>query len=179
MSRHVVLLLAASVTIATGCSAASSPPAPPESGASLPVESASPTAEPTSPPPPPPPSVPEQTPNAEVDAFLAQCDGVEASGDSIVLEITAQASRFDTEELSGPVHCQPFTIVFHNLDFSPTHNVAILLHGDSGLYVFWEPPFQGPQDVTYEIPPLPAGDYTFLCVIHPERMRGALTVAPE
>lgn len=180
MSAHVRLPILASIVtviLVAGCSVASPASSLPASGPESEAATPTPTMAPTQRPPPTPPPIPEPTPQAEVDAFLAQCAGVPPAGEPVTLEITAQGTRFDLDRLSGPIHCQPFAIVFHNLAWGHLHNVAILLPGNSGPYVFWEPAFEGSQTVTYEVPALPAGDYTFICEVHPLRMRGTLQVA--
>jgi plastocyanin len=37
-------------------------------------------------------------------------------------------------------------------------------------------PFLGPKKVSYAVPALPAGTYTFMCQVHPTTMKGTLVV---
>jgi len=95
-----------------------------------------------------------------------------------VLEIAANSSGFDTDLLEGVRHCEPFMIEFANADAVAPHNVSITLESSILAQVFAPgDPFVGPRTVTYEVPALPGGDYTFLCTAHPDTMRGTLIVA--
>ena len=69
---------------------------------------------------------------------------------------------------------QPFKIEFTNND-EADHNVGIYL-GDEEK--FRGEIFGGPgKTVTYVVPALPAGEYRFICDIHPgPAMTGTLTV---
>jgi Cupredoxin-like domain len=92
-----------------------------------------------------------------------------------LLDITAEGTAFDTDCLVAPA-AEPFTITFDNQDPAPlTHNVAILPEPDSTEPIFAEEPFAGPQTVEYDVPALPAGNYPFLCQVHPT-MTGLLAV---
>jgi Cupredoxin-like domain len=92
----------------------------------------------------------------------------------LLLDITAQGTAFDTNCLVAPA-AEPFTITFDNQDPAPlTHNVAILPEPDSTEPIFAEEPFAGPQTVEYDVPALDAGEYPFLCQVHPTTMTGIL-----
>ena len=116
---------------------------------------------------------PGESPPAGEDP-LAACEGEADAGTGPELRISAENVAFDTDRLEGPTHCQPFTIVFENREAVP-HNVSI--YTDSGLsqVIFKEETFSGPEEVTYEIPALPAGEYYFQCDVHP-LMNGTLVV---
>jgi plastocyanin len=64
----------------------------------------------------------------------------------------------------------PFQIAFDNKDGAP-HNVAIT--DAAGGSVFKGEIVSGKQ-VTYQVPALAAGVYTFICEVHPN-MKGAIT----
>jgi plastocyanin len=68
---------------------------------------------------------------------------------------------------------QPFTIGFVNKDAGVPHNVAI--KDASGKELFQGAIITGPAATVYDIPPLPAGTYTFVCSVHPN-MTGTLTI---
>ncbi len=88
------------------------------------------------------------------------------------LEITADDIAFAVHQLTAPAD-QPFTIEFTNNE-AVSHNVAIY-QGDKAI--FNGSLITGPGSVSYAIQPLPAGEYTFICDVHPvPDMTGKLTV---
>jgi cytochrome c oxidase subunit 2 len=90
------------------------------------------------------------------------------------LAIAALNVAFDKTELSAPADT-PFQIEFDNQDPSIPHNVAIHEGSPTGPEVFRGEVFPGPAKRTYDVPPLPAGAYGFICSVHPN-MAGNLTV---
>ena len=121
----------------------------------------------------------EAVPRAEFDEWLEGARAGEtpaASGDGsgTVLDISADQIAFDTNELSAPAD-EPFQIHFVNREGVP-HNVSIF--DPNGEKVFEGEGITGPDtEVAYEIPPLPPGEYTFICDYHPvPDMTGTLTV---
>jgi plastocyanin len=82
-------------------------------------------------------------------------------------EISAKGIAFSTGTLCLPAGV-PFKLVFHNED-QVQHNVAIgtLFSGEV---------FSGPGDRTYDVPALAAGQYKFICVVHPTVMFGTASV---
>jgi plastocyanin len=64
----------------------------------------------------------------------------------------------------------PFTIAFDNKDGAP-HNIDIT--DASGSHVFKGDIVSGTQ-VSYAVPALAAGTYTFICDVHPD-MKGTIT----
>ncbi|HEY7702126.1 MAG TPA: cytochrome c oxidase subunit II [Candidatus Limnocylindrales bacterium] len=90
------------------------------------------------------------------------------------LMIAAQNIAFDKTELTAPADT-PFQIEFDNRDPSIPHNVAIHEGSPTGPEVFRGEIFPGPAKKVYDVPPLPAGTYGFICTVHPT-MAGTLTV---
>jgi plastocyanin len=65
-----------------------------------------------------------------------------------------------------------FQIHFVNNDNGIPHNVAI--HDQADTEVFQGEIFPGVAERTYDVPPLAAGEYRFICTVHPN-MAGSLT----
>lgn len=73
------------------------------------------------------------------------------------------AVSFTKDRLVVPADT-PIQLTFENQQAGVPHNVAILQEGTA---VFTGEVFPGPDTRTYDVPPLPAGDYTFICSVHP------------
>jgi plastocyanin len=86
--------------------------------------------------------------------------------------ISARNIQFDTDQLEAPAG-QSWTLAFDNNDPGIPHNVEIL--DATGASVFRGDVVTGPAKVSYQVPALAAGQYTFLCDVHPT-MTGTLTV---
>jgi mono/diheme cytochrome c family protein/plastocyanin len=84
--------------------------------------------------------------------------------------ITASGIAFTTSSVTAPA-ATPFTIHFDNQDAGTPHNVDIKDAG--GTSVFKGAIFNGAGAQDYQVPALPAGDYTFVCDVHPN-MTGTL-----
>jgi len=80
---------------------------------------------------------------------------------------------FDTDHLSAPAG-KAFVLEFDNNDPGVPHNVEI--KDASGASVFKGQIITGPAKVSYQVPALPAGSYTFVCDVHPT-MTGTLTAS--
>lgn len=93
-----------------------------------------------------------------------------ASAPTAVVDIAAQNLAFDKTELNVAPDLA-FQIVFANNEALP-HNIEIKDGG--GATVFMGEIFSGPATRTYDVQPLPAGTYTFVCSVHPN-MTGTLT----
>jgi plastocyanin len=96
-----------------------------------------------------------------------------AGGVNVVAENTA----FDTDRIRLPADA-PSTITLDNRD-TAAHNLSIYedesASGDP-LFTFEE--FAGPASRTFDVSPIPPGDYYFRCDIHPQ-MEGTVVVKPE
>lgn len=87
-----------------------------------------------------------------------------------VLDLAALNIAFDPTTLSAPAGA-PFQIKFENNESVP-HNVDI--KDSSGASVFKGEIFSGVDTRTYDVPALTAGEYQFVCDVHPN-MVGTLT----
>jgi cytochrome c oxidase subunit II len=88
------------------------------------------------------------------------------------IELSAVNVVFDKQAIEAPADA-PFSIHFVNNDASVPHDVAI--QDDTGSFVFNGDDLTGPTEATYNVPPLPSGQYTFVCTFH-ANMTGTLTV---
>jgi plastocyanin len=80
--------------------------------------------------------------------------------------ITAQGLKFLEPSFDAPADT-PFTIAFVNLDAQTAHNVAIHEGSATGPAVFTGEVFNGVDVRVYDVDPIPAGAYTFICTVHP------------
>jgi mono/diheme cytochrome c family protein/plastocyanin len=88
------------------------------------------------------------------------------------VSIVAQGIAYTTTDVTAPADTA-FVIAFDNEDAGTPHNVAI--HDASGAEAFKGDIFNGVETREYQVPALAAGDYTFVCSVHPN-MTGTLTV---
>lgn len=84
--------------------------------------------------------------------------------------LAATELAFDTASLSVPAG-REFGLEFENRSSLP-HNVSIRHPDGEGLFV--GETFTGPRSVTYGVPGLEPGSYTFVCDLHPAQMTGSL-----
>lgn len=108
---------------------------------------------------------------AGLAASVVACAGAPPTAPSgtpaATIQLAADNLEFDQDVLTVPAGA-PFAIRFENREGLP-HNVSI--HDDSPLFV--GETFSGPDERLYQVPALPAGEYTFLCDVHPN-MRGTV-----
>ncbi len=90
------------------------------------------------------------------------------------LQVSAVNIQYEQSELTAPANT-PFQIAFDNKDADVPHNVAIHQGTPTGQEVFMGEIITGVAQKTYDVPPLPAGAYSFVCTVHPT-MTGTLTV---
>jgi len=90
------------------------------------------------------------------------------------LAVSAFNLAFEPTTLQAPADT-PFKIDFDNKDPSIAHNIAIHEGSPTGAEVWKGEIFPGAAMKTYDVPPLAAGTYGFVCSVHPN-MTGTLTV---
>jgi plastocyanin len=96
------------------------------------------------------------------------------SGAAADVTITAQSVAFVETTITAPAD-KPFTIAFVNNDQGTPHNVALHEGSPTGREAFKGEIFPGVATKVYEVPPLPAGTYGFICTVHPN-MTGTATL---
>jgi cytochrome c oxidase subunit 2 len=89
----------------------------------------------------------------------------------VTVEIAADNIQFNISEFDVPAETE-FCIDFENQEDVP-HNVAIFNGGEE---LFVGEILNEAGSVTYVVPALPAGDYSFICTVHPQAMVGDVTV---
>jgi len=94
----------------------------------------------------------------------------QTGGAGQAVEVAAANIAFTTGELRAPADT-PFTLRFLNEDDGIPHNVEVFDAG--GTSVFQGEIFNGTDQRDYQVPALPAGQYTFICTVHPN-MTGTL-----
>jgi heme/copper-type cytochrome/quinol oxidase subunit 2 len=111
------------------------------------------------------------------DAWITAIQSGATPGPSVpaqgpALKIGAKDTAFSTNALEATAG-QPFSIEFTNNDDLP-HNVAIFQDKQK---LFSGEIVTGPKTTTYAVDALPAGEYTFICEVHPiPAMTGKLTI---
>lgn len=107
-------------------------------------------------------------PSASIDANAPVLKVAAPSG--------AASSGFDPTTLEAKADAA-FTLTFDNQDSTAPHNVVV--EDASGAKVEMAgdtSPFTGPAERSYSVSALKAGDYKFICEVHPTTMTGTLTV---
>jgi hypothetical protein len=86
--------------------------------------------------------------------------------------VHAKDVAFVQQSFNAPAD-QPFQLTFVNEDDGIPHNIEI--KDETGLSVFQGEQFPGVETMVYDVPPLGAGSYSFICTVHPT-MTGSATV---
>lgn len=92
-----------------------------------------------------------------------------------MLNLAAKNIAYDQSSLTAVANT-PLTIHFDNQDAGVGHDVAIHQGSASGPLEFQGQVIVGPSSVDYQVPALPPGTYTVICIIHPTQMVATLTV---
>ena len=87
--------------------------------------------------------------------------------------VSAANVAFDTDTLELKAKTEE-TIPFTNED-TAEHNISIYEDESAAKDLFKGEVIPGGQEITYEVPPLPKGEYYFQCDVHPG-MNGTVTV---
>jgi plastocyanin len=98
--------------------------------------------------------------------------GPAPSGPTADVHIEAKNVAFVEGSFTAPA-AKPFTIAFANEDPGTPHNIE--LKDASGGVAFKGAVFNGVDTKIYDVPALPAGAYTYLCIVHPT-MTGTATL---
>ena len=88
--------------------------------------------------------------------------------------VVALNLAFDTSTISLAAGA-PATITFDNRDAGVQHNMMITTDDTLTTVLFNGELITGPATIEYQIPPIDAGEYYFLCLVHPT-MNGTVTV---
>ena len=178
MRRLPALLTLLAVVALGACSAGTAPgwtyaPAPSASAAASGAASGAPSGAPSAAPSVAPSAAPSVAASASAGSSAAASGGAGTTL-TVTAPTGAAGTGFDPKTLEASANTA-FTIHFDNQDSQP-HNVQVKgaagevkLGGDTAF-------FAGPGTRDYAVPALPAGAYTYYCVVHPGTMRGTLTV---
>jgi plastocyanin len=179
MRRLPFIAMIAVAALIAACAAPAAPgwtyaPVPSASAAVSPPQSApaSPPASPAASPPAPasePVSAPESPP-------ASGPAGSPAVGElTITAPVGAAANGFQPTTLkAAPGHA--FTVTFDNQDAGVPHNWVLTKPDGSPVDIGDTTFFNGPGQKVYNVPSLSAGQYPFMCQVHPTTMKGILTI---
>lgn len=96
---------------------------------------------------------------------------VAVSGGTV--EITADDLAFDANVIQATAG-EAFTVTFVNNDTMP-HNISFYME-EGGEEIVVGEVINGGETVEVEVPALDAGEYFFVCDVHPAEMTGSLVV---
>ena len=111
----------------------------------------------------------ELHPNTAMEGTIVAEPGADA------IRVVAEGTAFDTDRLELPAD-EPVRLALENRD-AAEHNLSIYEDDTaSGDPLFTFVSFPGPATETFQVDPLPAGEYYFRCDVHPV-MEGTVVVA--
>ena len=102
----------------------------------------------------------------------APSSSVDPNAPTVTITATSPAD-FDTKQVSVDADTA-FTLIFDNQDATAPHNVVVSDPNGDVVDIGENEPFTGPAERSYNYPALAAGDYPFVCQVHPN-MTGTLT----
>jgi len=182
MRRPLVPALVVIAAVIAACAAPAAPgwtyaPAPSTTPAASAAASGSPAASPAASAAASPSAA---SPSAAASASAAASGSPAASGGTgggltIIAPVGAAANGYDVKSLSAaPGHA--FTVTFDNQDTGVPHNWVLTKLDGSTVDIGDTTFFNGVAQKTYNVPALAAGQYPFMCQVHPTTMKGILTV---
>jgi mono/diheme cytochrome c family protein/plastocyanin len=86
----------------------------------------------------------------------------------------AASTGFDPDTLEAAADT-PFTLEFDDQDATAPHNIVLKDPNGANVAIGDTTPFTGPAKKSYTVPALAAGEYSFVCEVHPNTMTGTLT----
>lgn len=140
-------------------------PAPSGEASGSPAASERPTEEPSA----------EPTETTEPSETPEATGSAEPGGLTITAPVGASVTGFDPKELVSSPGLR-FTITFDNQDTGVPHNFVLKNPDGANVDIGDTAFFNGPETRTYKVPALDAGEYPFVCEVHPNSMTGVLTV---
>jgi len=97
-----------------------------------------------------------------------------APDSGLKVTVVAKDHAWNVATLTVPAN-KVWHLTIDNEDSKTPHNFAV--SANPGLLTtIFAPRFEGVAKKTFNIPGLPAGTYIFVCSIHPQQMKGDLTV---
>jgi len=136
-------------------------PAPSVEASGSPAASEEPTSEPTE--------------TAEASETPEASESAEPGGLTVTAPVGGSVTGFDPKELVSSAGLA-FKVTFDNQDTGVPHNWVLKNPDGSNVDIGDTAFFNGPETRTYDVPALDAGEYPFLCEVHPNTMTGVLTV---
>jgi plastocyanin len=124
-------------------------------------------------PPTPAPAV-TPAPSGVATAAPSVANPTDVPGGSTGVVVSALNIAFEQTDIAAPADAA-FTISFDNKDAGIPHNIAI--KDSMNMEKFKGDLVTGPGQAQYKVEALPAGEYTFVCSVHPN-MAGKLKVGP-
>jgi plastocyanin len=164
------LIAACAAPAAPGWTYAPAPSATAAASAAVSPSASAPAASPSASAPASAPASQPVSPPASAPAGSPATGGL-----TITAPVGAAANGFDPKTLkAAPGHA--FTVTFDNQDAGVPHNWVLTKPDGSTVDIGDTTFFNGVAQKTYNVPALNAGQYPFMCQVHPTTMKGILTI---